>query len=40
MTAKPTTIKKIPNLIPPVAYIAEKTQQHIKKPFNYLFSFK
>lgn len=32
--------KKVPNLIPLVAYIAEKRQQQIKKLFNYLFSFK
>lgn len=35
MTAKTTTLKKIHNLIPPVAYIAEKRQQWIKKFFNY-----
>lgn len=40
MTAKTTTLKKRPNLIPPVLYIAEKRQQQIKQLFNYLFSFK
>lgn len=36
MPDKTTTLRKISNPTAPVVYIAEKRQQWIKKPFNFL----